>query len=248
MAKPERCGDPNCPKCAVWLVQQFLDGKASVLEQYLSDPTVYITYLFSQRLHTENGPMAEDFKQIYKQIRKIVTHLSDSFGDDRRIARDHLYGIRAQIEGDAAHFELVLMGEREPGDLDFLQDFFRRQTGVDSQIREIRCHGLGHANKVFASIMAMRAEWDQVSSYLAWRAGIKGAKIIQGKGALYKVSGGAKGRVRTLEEQANHDECPICGNCTPVAIPGLHSIVNTPVRTKKSEWTGKIYLEPVEDV
>ena len=95
--------------------------------------------------------------------------------------------------------------------------------------------------------MALRVEWDQVSSYLAWRAGIKGAKIIQGKGAFYKVSGGAKGRVRTLEEQANHDECPICGNCTPVAIPGLHSIVNTPVRTKKSEWTGKIYLEPVED-
>ena len=247
MAKPERCGDPNCPKCAVWLVQQFLDGKATVLEQHLNDPTVYITHLFSQRLHTENGPMAEDFKQIYKQIRKIVTHLSDSFGADRRIARDHLYGIRAQIEGDAAHFELVLMGEREPGDLDFLQDFFRRQTGVDSQIREIRCHGLGHANKVFASIMAMRVEWDQVSSYLAWRAGIKGAKIIQGKGALYKVSGGAKGRVRTLEEQANHDECPICGNCIPVAIPGLHSIANTSVRTKKSEWTGKIYLEPVED-
>lgn len=246
LARLQRCGDPNCILCAVWLVQEFLEGKAAVLEQHLTDPTVYVTYLFSQRLPTEAGAMSEAINQIYKQIRKIVTRLGDSFGDTRRIARDNVYGIRTEFEGDTAHFELVIMGQREPGDQAFLQEFFRRQTGVESQVQEMRCNDLSHAYKVFGQLMAVRVQWDNVRSYEAWRAGTKGAKLVQGKGAFYKVSGGAKGKVRTMEEKAQAIMCPICGVCTPIEIPGLHPIATSPVRHKVSEWTGITYLEPEE--
>ena len=83
---------------------------------------------------------------------------------------------------------------------------------------------------------------------MAWRYGTKGAKLVQGKGAFYRVSGGSKGGKLTPEQIARKVVCRICGSCTPEQLYGYHAVVNTPVRQVTSPYTGSVYLEPVNYV
>jgi len=252
MASRYKCGDPNCHFCALWLLKEFLDSKDSVLRANMENPSIYRIYLFSQRLHEDFTAKTNDFAAIYKQIRQMLTRLTDTYGSRYKIAKDHLYGIRTRIVGDVAHFEVILMAEHQPqvDAIGLLETHFRRQTGVESVITEVRCHGLQHAKEIFTALMAVRADWDSASNYLCWRSGTKGAKMIQGKGIFYRVSGGSKGRKRTYEELLRRagTECRICGNCTPVDLYGIHPVVTTRVREVTSPYTGSVYLEPVDYV
>ena len=243
-----RCGDPSCMACATWLVQSFLESKEALLRAGMDEPTLYRVYLFSQRLHVDLGQMADDFSDIYKRIRQMLTRLTDSHGKAGGLAKDHLYGIRTKIVGDIAHFEVVIMGEYDRENVALLTRHFQRQTGVDSVVEERRTHGVRHACELFAALMAVRVDWDLPASYMAWRLGTKGAKLIQGKGAFYRVSGGSKGAKLTLEQMERRSECRICGSCTPVQLYGYHAVVGTAVRQVTSPYTGSVYLEPVEYV
>jgi len=243
-----RCGDPNCMACATWLIQSFLDSKEELLQAAMDSPTLYRIYLFSQRLNVDPIAMQNDFADIYKQIRQMLTRLTDSHGKDGGLAKDHLYGIRTRIVGDIAHFEVVMMGNYNKNNIRMLENHFRRQTGVESTVEERRAHGIQHAKEVFAALMAVRVDWDTPDTYMAWRYGTKGAKLVQGKGAFYRVSGGSKGGKLTPEQIARKVECRICGSCTPVQLYGYHAVVNTPVRQVTSPYTGSVYLEPVNYV
>ena len=247
-----KCGDPNCHYCALWLLKEFLDSKDSVLRANMENPSIYRIYLFSQRLHEDFTAKTNDFAAIYKQIRQMLTRLTDSFGSRYTIAKDHLYGIRTRIVGDVAHFEVVFMADHQPevDSINLLETHFRRQTGVESVVTEVRCHGLQHAKEIFTSLMAVRADWDTASNYLCWRSGTKGTKMIQGKGVFYRVSGGSKGRKRTYDELIRRAgaECRICGACTPLDLYGIHPVVSTRVREVTSPYTGSIYFEPVDYV
>ena len=243
-----RCGDPNCMACALWLIRSFLDSKDELLQAGMEDPTLYRVYLFSQRLHVDNIQLENDIADIYKRIRQMLTRLTDSHGKDGGLAKDHLYGIRTKIVGDIAHFEVVMMGDYNKNNIRLLETHFRRQTGVESVVEERRAHGLQHAKDVFAALMAVRVDWDTPETYMAWRAGTKGTKLVQGKGAFYRVSGGSKGGKLTPEQAARKSECRICGSCTPVQLYGYHAVVNTPVRQVTSPYTGSVYLEPVNYV
>jgi 5S rRNA maturation endonuclease (ribonuclease M5) len=245
-----RCGDPSCMACATWLIKSFLDSKEQLLRDGMEQPTLYRVYLFSQRLHADRDLMADDFADIYKRIRQMLTRLTDSQGKERGLAKDHLYGIRTKIVGDIAHFEVVLMGDYARENVEILTRHFQRQTGVASTVEERRTHGVLHACELFASLMAVRVDWDTPETYLAWRLGTKGAKLIQGKGAFYRVSGGSKGAKLTLEQMERRvgAECRICGSCSPVQLHGYHAVVGTAVRQVTSPYTGSVYLEPVQYV
>jgi len=243
-----RCGDPNCMACALWLIRSFLDSKDELLQAGMENPTLYRIYLFSQRLHVDHIQLENDIADIYKRIRQMLTRLTDSHGKDGGLAKDHLYGIRTKIVGDIAHFEVVMMGDYHKHNIQLLETHFRRQTGVESVVEERRAHGLQNAKEVFSALMAVRVDWDTPTTYMAWRAGTKGTKLVQGKGAFYRVSGGSKGGKLTPEQAARKSECRICGSCTPVQLYGYHAVVDTPVRQVTSPYTGSVYLEPVNYV
>ena len=240
-----RCGDPNCMACATWLIKSFLDSKEELLQAGMDSPTLYRIYLFSQRLNVDPADMQNDFTEIYKQIRQMLTRLTDSHGKDGGLAKDHLYGIRTKIVGDIAHFEVVMMGNYNTNNIRLLENHFRRQTGVESVVEERRTHGLQHAKELFTALMAVRVDWDTANTYMAWRYGTKGGKLVQGKGAFYRVSGGSKGGKLTPEQAARKSECRICGFCTPTQLEGYHPVTSTRVREVISPYTGYTYLEPV---
>ena len=243
-----RCGDPNCMACAMWLIQSFLDSKEEVLRAGMDSPTLYRIYLFSQRLHVDNVQLENDIADIYKKIRQMLTRLTDNHGKDGGLAKDHLYGIRTKMVGDIAHFEVVMMGDYASENVALLTRHFRRQTGVESTVEERRTHGLQHAKELFTALMAVRVDWDTPDTYMAWRSGTKGTKLVQGKGAFYRVSGGSKGGKLTPEQAARKVTCRICGFCTPTQLYGYHAVVTTAVRQVTSPYTGSVYLEPVNYV
>ena len=243
-----RCGDPNCMACATWLIQSFLDSKEELLQAGMDNPTLYRIYLFSQRLNVDPVDMQNDFADIYKQIRQMLTRLTDSRSKDSELAKNHLYGIRTKIVGDIAQFEVVMLGDYNRNNVQLLENHFRRQTGVESVVEERRTHGIQHAKELFTALMAVRIDWDTANTYMAWRYGTKGAKLVQGKGAFHRITGGSKGAKLTPEQIARKVECRICGSCTPVQLYGYHAVVNTPVRQVTSPYTGSVYLEPVNYV
>ena len=248
MAYRTRCGDTNCFPCNTWLLSEFLDSKEETLKAGMENPALYRIKLFSQRLHTDVVAMQNDITAIYKGIRQMLTRLTDSHGKDNTVAKDHLYGIRAHFRADIGQFEVVLMADYHPGNVALLERHFRRQTGVNSVVEERRAHGIRHATELFSSLMAIKVDWDTTDTYMAWRAGTKGAKLVQGKGRFYKVSGGSKGAKKTPEQIARQVECKVCGFCVPETIYGYHPVASTPVRQVTSPLTGQVYLEPVNYV
>jgi hypothetical protein len=248
MAQRVKCGDANCAICRTWLLKEFFDSKDEILQHGMENPTLYRIKLFSQRLHSDWVAKENDFRDIYRTIRLMLTRLTDSHGKAHKVAKDHLYGIRTRITGDVAHFEVVLFADYERGAIQLLEDHFRRQTKVDSVVEEKIPHGIQHAKEIFTALMSVPVDWDIPNNYLAWRAGTKGAKLIQGKGQYYKVSGGAKGAKLTPAQVEARVTCRVCGSCTPMQIPGYHPVISTPVREVTSPFTGNIYLEPVNYV
>ena len=248
MAFRTRCADTNCWPCSNWLLASFLDSKEEVLKEGMENPTLYRIKLFSQRLPTDPVAMQNAIAVIYKNIRKMLSRLTDSHGKTNPVAKDHLYGIRGHIAGDVGQFEIVLLADYHSENVALLESHFRRQTGVNSVVEERHCHGINHAKELFSSLMAVRLDWDTPETYMAWKAGTKGTKLIQGKGRFYKVSGGAKGAKKTPEEIARQVECRICGFCIPETIYGYHPVASTPVRQVTSPLTGQVYLEPVNYV
>jgi hypothetical protein len=248
MAVRCRCGDTNDFICNTWLIKSFLDSKDELLSAGMEEPTLYRIKLFSQRLHTDPIAKQNDIAAIYKSIRQMLTRLTDSHGTTLPVAKDHLYGIRSHFKGDIGQFEIVLMGDYNRGNVELLQRHFQRQTGVESVVEERRTHGLGHAKELFSALMAIKVDWDTPETYMAWKAGTKGMKIVQGKGRFFKISGGAKGAKKTPEQIARQVECRVCGACVPETLYGVHPVVTTAVREVTSPYTGQIYLEPVQYV
>jgi hypothetical protein len=240
-----RCGDTNCFICNTWLLKEFLDSKDEILKAGMENPTLYRIKLFSQRLHADP---ANDISEIYKNIRQMLTRLTDSHGATHTVAKDHLYGIRSHFKADIGQFEIVLMADYNPANVELLQRHFQRQTGVESVVDERRTHGVQHAKEVFSSLMAIKVDWDTPETYMAWRVGTKGMKLVQGKGRFFKVVGGAKGAKKTPEQIARQIECRVCGFCVPERLYGVYPVVSTPVREVTSPLTGRVYLEPVKYV
>ena len=243
-----RCGDTNDFVCNTWLLKEFLDSKDDMLSAGMEEPTLYRIKLFSQRLHTDPVAMQNDISEIYKNIRQMLTRLTDSHGTTLPVAKDHLYGIRSHFKADVAQFEIVMMADYDGGNVELLQRHFQRQTGVESVVEERRTHGLGHAKELFSALMAIKVDWDTPYTYMVWKAGTKGMKMVQGKGRFYKIAGGAKGAKKTPEQIARQVECRICGSCVPERLYGVFPVVTTPVREVTSPYTGQIYLEPVQYV
>jgi hypothetical protein len=248
MAVRCRCGDTNDFICNTWLLKEFLDSKDELLSAGMEEPTLYRIKLFSQRLHTDPIALQNDIAEIYKDIRQMLTRLTDSHGTTLPVAKDHLYGIRSHFKADIGQFEVVMLADYNRGNVELLQRHFRRQTGVESVVEERRAHGLGHAKEVFSALMAIKCDWDTPDTYMAWKTGTKGMKMVQGKGRFHRISGGAKGAKKTPEQIARQVECRICGSCVPERLYGVHPVVTTLVREVISPYTGQIYLEPVQYV
>jgi len=243
-----KCGDTNCFICNGWLLQQFLDSKEELLKAGMENPAIYRIKLGSQRVHTDPIALQNDIAEIYKNIRQMLTRLTDSHGNTLPVAKDHLYGIRAHFKADIGQFEIVLMADYDSGNVELLQRHFQRQTGVESVVEERRAHGIRHATELFSSLMAIKVDWDTPDTYMAWKAGTKGMKLVQGKGRFFKIAGGGKGAKLTPAEIARRVECRICGSCVPERLYGVHPINSTRVREVTSPYTGQIYLEPVQYV
>jgi len=86
-----------------------------------------------------------------------------------------------------------MLGDYNRNNVQLLENHFRRQTGVESVVEERRTHGIQHAKELFTALMAVRIDWDTANTYMAWRYGTKGAKLVQGKGAFHRITGGSKG-------------------------------------------------------
>ena len=140
-----KCGDTNCFICNTWLLKEFLDSKDEILKAGMENPTLYRIKLFSQRLHTDPIALQNDIAEIYKDIRQMLTRLTDSHGTTLPVAKDHLYGIRSHFKADIGQFEVVMLADYNRGNVELLQRHFRRQTGVESVVEERRAHGLGYA-------------------------------------------------------------------------------------------------------
>ena len=248
MAQRCKCGDTNCFVCSTWLLREFLDSKDEILKAGMENPTIYRIKLFSQRLHTDPISLQNDIAEIYKNVRQMLTRLTDSHGSSLPAAKNHLYGIRSHLRADIGQFEIVLMADYDRGNVELFQRHFQRQTGVASVVEERRTHGIQHAKEIFSALMSIRVDWDTPDTYMVWKAGTKGMKLVQGKGQFYKIAGGAKGARLTPAQIANRIECRICGSCVPERLYGVYPVVTTPVREVTSPYTGQIYLEPVRYV
>ena len=182
MAFRTRCADSNCWPCSNWLLSSFLDSKEEVLKEGLENPTLYRIKLFSERLPSDPVAMQNAIAATYKNIRKMLSRLTDSHGKAHTVAKDHLYGIRCHIAGDVGQYEIVLLADYHRENVEVLESHFRRQTGVKSVVEERRAHGVNHARELFSSLMAVRLDWDTPETYMAWKAGTKRDQADPGQG------------------------------------------------------------------
>lgn len=244
------CGRRGCSVCAMWLLRQFFEDKEEVLKEHLSEqPCVYRVQLGSWRIGPFPQEKERDLKAIYKDIRDWLNQLADNYGKAFWSAKNLCYGIRCRLEGEFTCFDLILLTNYESGVGEVLKEHFSARTGIDVKVEELPCHGRRHAEETFGGFMAIPFVWDSTEDYQIWRAATKGAKLIQGKGVFYKVSGGIAKKSLTAEEKfdlAKKSKCPICGDCEPREVPGFFPVRSTQSRQVKSDITGDVYLEPIE--
>ncbi|MFQ6027560.1 MAG: hypothetical protein ACE5Q6_08715, partial [Dehalococcoidia bacterium] len=249
-----RCGDLNCPVCAFWMVEHFfteqrgtpenpLPAREEILKRALGQPVVYRIHLFSEKLPHDLVKRENAIRQAQKRIVQMNKRLTDNYGKDHSTAKDHCRGLRLKIEGDVIHFEQIILANYEAPGRQLLEQHFRKETGVDSQITMIECHGFNHARETFIGLMAVRIDWDVLENYQVCRAALRGSKLIQGKGAFHKCTGG-KPRKRPQHKESM---CQVCFECEPTQLPGFYPVKTTRVKEAPSIKKGRTYLELADD-
>ena len=233
------CGERGCSMCAIWLLERFFEDKEVVLKD-LERPAVYRISLGSQRI----GPFPQDkqrqIKQIYQQVRGMVTHLTDN-----GVLKDFLYGIRAHVRGEIISLELAILAEYDRDLEAQLAEHSSKETGVTAYVERIPCADRREAQRAMSMLMAIPLVWDSLEDYSVWWAATKGAKLIQGKGKFYKIAGGGASNKKP-PAGAGTSPCPICRRCQPVARESFYEVKTTETRTVVSEITGETFLERVD--
>lgn len=243
------CGQRGCPTCALWLPDRFLRRKEEVLRQHLDEPCVFRISLGAQRVGPLSQERERDLSNLYQEIRRMLTHLTDNYGDSYAVAKDHIYGIRCCLRGELAAFDVAVLANHESPAKALLEEHFRKETGVEARVEEIACRGRKHAQDDFTSLMSVPLVWETLEDYQIWRAATGRVKLIQGKGVFYRASSrkAVPEHKPTTEGHERRNSCPICSECSPRGLRGYYPVSTTKVRQIESGITGGIYLEPVED-
>lgn len=125
---------------------------------------------------------------------------------------------------------------------EMLEHFFSDEMGLAVRVREVVVHGLNDLKDRMIQLMALRCDWDTVGNYQLWRAATKGARLIQGVGSLYKVSGSKAPKQLRMKLA----ECKVCGACEPVDLGGVYPVATTNT-IRIDSWGGGKYTALVED-
>jgi hypothetical protein len=230
------CGERGCSLCAIWLLERFFAEKEEVLAQ-LARPAVYRVILGTRSIGSPPEEKEHDIKQIYGQVRGMVTHLTDN-----GVLKDLVYGIRAHIQGEAMSVEIDMLAEYALTLEGELQEHFGRETGVKAYVARIPCADRREAQRAMSMLLAVPLVWDSLENYAAWRTATKRMKLLQGKGKFYKVAGGGGAK----KQPAAQSSCPICRTCQPVASNEFYPVATTAVRQVVSEITGESYWQRVD--
>lgn len=245
-----RCGESVCPNCSVWLADAFFtatndEGRSrmDILREHCLEPTIYMIYVGSLRLSDDPVEAGNQLARQHKALGKMDTHLTANLSEELDFAANHIRGIRTRMEGDVAHYQMVMPGNHEHNARAKLEAHFRKETGLDIQVTEVICSSIEDLKDKMVQLMALRCDWDTAYNYSLWRAATKGSRMLQGKGVFHKVSGTRAPKQLRLKLA----ECKVCGSCEPVELGGTYPVATTRTRKVTSEWTGKTYLVDLED-
>jgi len=232
-----RCGVRNCPINTFMSISECLGTKQAPLAAMESHVIYRIQGLSIDLDETGDVSMALD--DIYeKKMRASLVKLSNNASKvggewNRSINKNHIYGFRTLMtEDDKGYFELVLGGEHQDGDAGFLRDYFSKEWGVRVAVRKEVCLGVTDFMERMSCLMAVPLLWKSDEQYWWWHYATKGKKLIQGKGTLYKISGGRANKRKPIYRVCNEcdgqgcdgcgnlgyikpSSCVVCGNCEP---------------------------------
>lgn len=228
-------------------------SKADILRDHLVHPTIYRVDIGSMRLPgvsvTLDAPIQyqNGLKTVRDRLQRWWARFSDNYGKSHWFAANHIRSQRFKLEGPLIHTELLLLSEYDPDAERVLVEHFAHQTGLDpadvaQHVVVERYETVDQAIMAFRDYVVVRCEWDEVWQYEAWRIAFKGAKLIQGKGVFYGLSG-------SMPKGTGHAEadCPVCGHCTPIELGGAYLVADTETKEVTSPITGRKYLVLAED-
>ena len=245
------CGYRLCPIDIVLRLGKLFDEKGATLA-LLVDPTVYAVRVGTQRI---DGDVEGGIRDAYTQISKGLSRLADKSrrpGDwDRHIASNHISGVRCHAIGDAYTFEVLLLGERNPDNLKLLEQHFAGEMGGEVTVEDLGCHGRQSAISAMTNLMSSPFIWETPGQYWAWHQATFRRKLIQGRGMLYRASGGMSMPKTKIvlgpdgEPLVTVSRCRVCGSCDPEYL-GMCSQAQlgdlNPI-SRESEYTKSRVLE-----
>ena len=196
-----------------------------------------------QRLHEDVELREQEVGELYAEMRSMMTHLSDNHGDSNQEAKDHIYNLRMGMVNYFVLDSINIMAEYDEEALALFQEHFGKETDGVAQVSVVKYDTAKDAVHAFRKGAERRGEWDSGENYLIWCKATKGARIIQGKGKFYRVSGGASLAAETTECRRKKEmSCPVCGFCKPERLPGLYPVAATPVKRVRSDITAQEYI------
>ena len=277
-AKRFHCGYRNCPVCALATLGTFVEEKKAIFDA--AGPLgVYRISIGAQRLKDFSADSGDYLRGLYGEIRGVLSRLGDKARKDARdqkwglsIAIHNVYAFRVMAVEDAYVFELVILGEKDPGAAAMFEEQFSAELGIHCRVIEEEVADNHEAIEAFKALAAMSFQWETPEQYELWAHATKGMKLIQGRGKFSGVSGGAKidvaaKRKAVLKKEFDSgkiDEatfnkgvekiaskklwCPVCGNCRPTRGPLLFDLKRGDLVPTVSEFTGMGYPVVNEEV
>ena len=142
-----KCGDPACPYCALWKLENFLTSKMAEIER-LANPTVYEVTLGKQRLHEDRERKVESLKAVYAEMRLWMTHLTDNAGTAHvQMTRDHMYHLYTCLERHVLESKIIMLAEYDEAAAGVLEEHFRREvTAAGGDPAAVRVTVVKHEN------------------------------------------------------------------------------------------------------
>lgn len=211
--KPDSCHRPGCLNCAGRRFFRFFKTK----EKYL----VTLEHLKVYEINTGTVSLpppdmaAERQEAVAGRITEagaMLVNLKNELGEKWATARDNFIGLRFQNRGDKFTVLIVLAAEKEVGAYPMLKAFFESQKCPTVAIRDFRVTSVEHMVNLFIDLMVTSIDWDIYANYKRIVAVMKGRRLIQGRGAFYKVVGGKEAGA---DKKLKTPKCPICGTCVP---------------------------------
>ena len=95
-----------------------------ILEENISEPSIYPIYLGGRRFSDDGEEAEEQLARKQKDIVKMDTHLKENLGGDWDLASNHVREIRTKMEGKDAHYQLILAANHERGAMEMLEKHF----------------------------------------------------------------------------------------------------------------------------